>query len=255
MAGGYGQYCPLALAAERLCQRWTVLIISRLIDGCSHFNEIHRGVPRISPSLLSRRLAELEYAGIVERKKTANGGGCEYFLTEAGKDLEPIIDTMAVWGQHWARDMTTDDLDPGFLAWSMHRRLDTSAMPPGRTVIAFEFSGAPRDCRRFWLINDHGTVDMCLKPPGFEVDLYVYANLRRFIETWRGFRDLRRELRTGHIRLHGPRPLEKQFPAWLMLSALAPYPRRQGGAEQRLSSAGQRPGNQAGDKTKRQPAP
>lgn len=233
MERGYGQYCPLALAAELLCRRWTVLVVSRLLDGCTTFNEIHRGVPRISPALLSQRLAELENAGIVKRRKRGRNRHF-YELTDAGRDLDDIIMKLAVWGQHWARDMEVDDLDPGFLAWSMHMRLDVSQMPPGRTVIRFEFSGAPADCHRFWLVVTDGTVDMCLKHPGFETDLLVEADLRTFVEAWRGFRDLKNEIRAGRIRLSGPRELKRSFPRWLLLSAIAPWPRRREGRENRL---------------------
>jgi DNA-binding HxlR family transcriptional regulator len=235
MKRGYGQYCPLALATELLCQRWTVLVISRLIDGCTTFNEIHRGVPRISPSMLSQRLSELEHAGIAKRRKRQGKNGFVYELTQAGKDLEDIVWQMSVWGQHWARDMDMDDLDPGFLAWSMHLRLDGAAMPPGRTVLQFEFSGAPADCRRFWLVATDGNIDMCLKHPGFETDLLIEADLRLFVECWRGFRDLKQQIRAGKIRLSGPKELRKAFPDWLMLSMLAAYPRRRAGRETRLS--------------------
>jgi len=97
MRRGYGQYCPLALATELPCQRWTVLVISRLLDGCTTFNEIHRGVPRISPSLLSQRLTELQDAGIVERRERQGQKGIVYELTQAGKDLEDIVWKMSVW--------------------------------------------------------------------------------------------------------------------------------------------------------------
>jgi DNA-binding HxlR family transcriptional regulator len=236
MKRGYGQYCPLALATEILGQRWTILVISRLFDGCSKFNEIHRGLPRISPSQLSQRLTDLEHAGIVRRKKLRTQHGYSYRLTEAGQALEGILTQMAVWGQHWARDMTTDDLDPGFLAWSMHLRLDVATMPPGRTVLEFEFTGAPKDCHRFWLIHTDGKVDMCLKYPGFETDLLVLADLRRFVEAWRGIRDMLDEIRGGQIRLKGPAALKKAFPGWLMLSSLAPHKRRRLGRERRLGS-------------------
>ena len=139
---GYGQYCPLALAAELLCRRWTILVISRLIDGCTTFSQIHEGVPRISPSLLSTRLAELEHAGIVKREKRNGSNRYTYAVTEAGLELEDIITQMAVWGQHWARDMEMEDLDPGFLAWSMHLRMNADAMPPGRTCLLYTSDAA-----------------------------------------------------------------------------------------------------------------
>ena len=237
MGKGYGQYCPLALAAELLCERWTILIVSRLIDGCHYFNDIHRGVPRVSPALLSRRLGQLVHAGIVVRGQAQPGTRRRYDLTDAGKELEPLNEYLAVWGQHWARDMVTDDLDPGFLAWSMHTRLDTSRMPPGRTVLEFDFTNAPADCRRFWLVNNGGSVEMCLKDPGFEVDVQVLSDLRVFIEAWRGIRDLRAELRAGRIRVLGASRLVRQFPEWLRLSALAPFPRKRVGRE----NAGKQP--------------
>ena len=236
MARGYGQYCPLSLALEVLGERWSLLVVSRLIDGCQRFNEIHRGVPRMSASLLSQRLAQLEHAGIVERQPAPEGRGHIYLPTEAGWDLAPIIMDLAVWGQHWSRDMTTEDLDPGFLVWSMHTRLNTEAMPPGRTVMEFEFTGAPKDCRRFWLVNTDGVVEMCLKHPGYEVTLKVMSDLRRFIEAWRGLRDLRQEIVGGHIRLEGPSEAKRAFPDWLLLSMLAPYARKRPGAEQRLTA-------------------
>ncbi len=236
-SSSYGQYCPLALASELLCRRWTILVISRLLDGCRTFNEIHQGIPRISPSLLSTRLSELEHAGILVRRKMRNENRYRYEPTEAALDLTELIDKMAIWGQHWSRDMAMDDLDPAFLAWSMSLRMNTDAMPAGRTVVEFEFSGTPTKFRRFWLVNNDGKVDMCLKDPGYETDLVVRSDMRCFVEAWRGFRDLRQEIRTGKIRLAGPRQLTSSFPDWLLLSALAPYRRRVKGRESRLSAA------------------
>ena len=235
-SSSYGQYCPLALAAELLCRRWTILVVSRLLDGCSTFNEIHQGVPRISPSLLSTRLAELEHAGLVAKKKRNRGRGHSYHLTQAGKDLDGIITDLAVWGQHWARDNELDDLDLGFLAWSMSLRIDSDAMPAGRTVLEFEFSGAPKDFHRFWLVSNDGKVDMCLKHPGYDTDLAVRADLRVFVEVWRGFRDMRKEIRASRIQLIGARELVKAFPDWLMLSMFADMERKAPGRERRLTA-------------------
>jgi DNA-binding HxlR family transcriptional regulator len=233
----YGQYCPLALAAELLCQRWTILIISRLIDGSETYNEIHRGVPKISPSMLSTRLSELEHAGLLKRRKMRSEDRYRYQPTEAALELAELIDNMAIWGQRWSRDMDMDDLDPAFLAWSMSLRMDTDAMPEGRTVVEFEFSGTPTEFRRFWLVNNDGKVDMCLKDPGYETNLHVRSDIRCFVEAWRGFRDLRQEIRSGRITVSGPRQLTSSFPDWLLLSALAPYRRRVNGRESGLYAA------------------
>ncbi|HSC06675.1 MAG TPA: helix-turn-helix domain-containing protein [Steroidobacteraceae bacterium] len=233
MRRGYGQYCPLALAVEFLCERWTLLIVSRLLDGCTQFNAIHRGVPRISPSLLARRLQELERGGVVVRATASRGKASEYRLTQAGRELEPIVEQLAVWGQQWGRDMRNDDLDPAFLVWSMHLQLDATRMPPGRTVLEFEFARVPSNPRRFWLVTENGVIDMCFTDPGYDVDLKVTSDIRVFIEAWRGIRDLRTEIRAGRIRVVGHSQLRRQLPEWLKLSSLASYPRRRLGAERR----------------------
>lgn len=235
---GYGQYCPLALAAELLCERWTLLVLSRVIDGCTQFNAIQRGLPRIAPAMLAKRLRELEHAGLIVRPPVPRGTARKYALTQAGAALEPVIMHVAQWGHQWARDMQADDLDPAFLAWSMHTRIDTSRLPPGRLVVAFEFSGAPSDSSRFWLVTNDGAVDMCIRDPGFEVDVTVRADVRVFVEAWRGFRDLETEIRAGRIRLIGARALTRQFPGWLKLSMLAPYERLRQGRERQLACRG-----------------
>ncbi|HZD53016.1 MAG TPA: helix-turn-helix domain-containing protein [Woeseiaceae bacterium] len=234
---GYGQYCPLALAAELLCERWTLLIVSRLIDGCRRFNEIHRGVPKISPTLLKQRLEQLEHAGICCRAPIEGGRGHEYRLTEAGKELDPIIMSLAVWGQRWSRDLESDDLDPAFLAWSMHTRMNVDAMPDVRTVLEFEFSGTHAECRRYWLVVENGRVDMCLRHPGDDVDLTIRAPIRLFVEAWRGFRDLRREIIGGRIEVEGPAEYRRALPDWLLGSALAPFERMRPGPEHDLFNA------------------
>lgn len=237
MARGFGQYCPLALALEVLGERWTLFVVSRLADGCRRFNEIHRGIPRMSASLLAQRLRALEHAGILARCKDAKRRGYDYVLTQAGQELAPFIMQLAAWGQRWGRDMTSDDLDPGFLVWSMHLRMNADAMPTGRTVIAFEFTGAPSDCRRFWIVSTDGAVEMCLKHPGYEVDLKVISNLRLFIEAWRGIRCLKKEIGCGAIRLEGMTTLKRAFPDWLLLSGLATEERMRPGRERDLAAS------------------
>lgn len=237
---GYGQYCPLALAAEVLCERWTLLVISRVIDGCTRFNEIHRGVPKISATLLSQRLAQLEHAGLIVRKPQETGRGHTYELTDAGRELDPIIMSLAKWGQRWARDMEHEDLDPAFLAWSMHTRLNVNAMPRERTVLEFEFTGTHKGFSRFWLVVRDGHVDMCLKYPGYESDIIVSSDIRRFVEAWRGFRDLRKEIAGGHIRLEGRDAYKKALPDWLLLSSLAAFPRETGRESSIETATGQR---------------
>ena len=237
MSQSYGQYCPLALAVELLGRRWMILVVSRLIDGCTTFNDIRRGLPQISPTLLSKRLKELVDAGVATHTPSESGRSGEYLLTEAGRELEPIVDKMAIWGQHWARDMDYEDLDPAFLVWSMHLRADTSVLPPGQTVVEFGFDKSPTNCKRFWLVCRDDEVEMCLKDPGLDVDVAVQADLQVFVEAWRGFRDLRNEIQRGSIKVHGPRELTRAIPSFLLGSSLAPFERRRRGRERKIARA------------------
>lgn len=225
MDRGFGQFCPVALASETLTQRWMLLIIRELCAGAARFSDIRRGVPRISATLLKQRLDALERAGIVERRAVEGADALAYALTEAGDELGPVLTSIGEWGQRWARDIRPEDLDPGWLIWAMHRRLDTSAMPPGRTVIAIAFTDAPASQRRFWLVSQDGNVEVCVKPPGFEPDLTVRVGLRVMAEIWRGIRPIAEEIRAGRVQLEGKTALCRAFHRWLMLSAYAPVGR------------------------------
>ena len=225
MQQGFGQFCPVALASEVLTQRWTLLIVRELLAGSSRFTDIRRGVPRISASLLKARLETLERAEIIEKRRMRSRDAHEYFLTDAGRELKPVLTGIGEWGQRWARDIEPEDLDPGWLVWNMHRRLAAAAMPPGRTVIQIEFWDAPRNDRYFWLVHTDGTTEVCLKPPGFAIDLTLRTTVRVMAEVWRGIRELKYELREGAIRLEGKPALKKAFPEWLLLSVYAPIAR------------------------------
>lgn len=219
MRGEYGQFCPVALASEVLAERWTLLVVRELLAGARRFNQIRRGVPRLSGTLLKQRLATLEYAGIVTHSHSADGP--HYELTRAGQALKPIVRSIGEWGQRWARDIDAGDLDPGWLVWSMHRRLNVAAMPPGRTVIEIEFVDAPAASRRFWLVHCDGAVDVCIKDPGFDPALRVSTRVRTLAEVWRGLRSLRSEIRARTVTLQGATEYRRAFPQWLLLSAYA----------------------------------
>lgn len=226
MQQGFGQFCPVALASEALTQRWMLLVVRELLAGSTRFNDIRRGVPRISATLLKQRLETLERADIVERRPGRDRSVEEYFLTEAGRELKSVLTSIGEWGQRWARDIRPEDLDPGWLVWNMHRRLDTARMPAGQTVIQIEFADARRRERYFWLVCSGGDVEVCLKSPGYTVDLVVRTTVRIMAEVWRGIRPLRHELRAGTIELEGPRTLKAAFPDWLLLSVYAPIKRK-----------------------------
>jgi DNA-binding HxlR family transcriptional regulator len=230
MRQGYGQFCPVALASELLAERWTLLIVRELLAGAQRFNEIRRGVPRLSPTLLRQRLQSLELAGVLERQPRARGRAGGYRLTGAGRALKPVVVSIGEWGQRWARDIRPDDLDPGWLVWGMHRRLNLAAMPPGRTVIEIEFTDAPRTQRRFWLVHCAGEVQVCLKDPGYEIAVHLAARVRALAEVWRGIRSLREALGSGAIRVSGATHYRRALPHWLLLSSFAAIRRERGAA-------------------------
>ena len=210
---GYGQFCPVAKTSELLCERWVPLIVRELMAGSSRFSEIQRGVPLISPALLSKRLRQLESAGVIARAGAEQGAG--YVLTEAGWELYPIIEAMGVWGQRWARSRyTVDELDPGLLMWDMRRMLQPANLAPERTVIEIRFHRAPAGKAAYWLVVDD-TIDLCLVDPGYPVDLWVKADLRSLTEVWMGDRTMRDAIDAGSITLTGPRTLVRRFPDWL----------------------------------------
>jgi DNA-binding HxlR family transcriptional regulator len=222
---GYGQFCPVAKAAEIVAERWTPLILRELLCGSRRFNDIHRGVPLMSRTLLAARLEQLEDAGIVRSRARPRGRGREYDLTAAGEEMRPLIQCLGEWGQRWARaQVGRGDLDPGLLMWDIHRRVNLEALPAERVVVQFDFQGVPptqRCPRTWWLVLERGGVDLCLKDPGFLVDIVVRADLRALTRVWMGDVPLAEAVRAGLIGLDGPRSLVRAFPAWLALSAFA----------------------------------
>ena len=221
---GFGQFCPVALASEVLTQRWMLLIVRELLAGSRRFSDIKRGVPRISATLLKQRLDTLAQAGVIELSDTG------YRLTEAGRELGPVLTAVGTWGQRWAREIRSDDLDPGWLVWNMRRRLNSAAMPAGRTVIGIEFVDAAPGERLFWLVHEDGQAEVCLKPPGFDEDIVIRASVRRMAEIWRGLRTFEAEVRCGSVRIDGSAEARRAAPHWFLLSAYAAIERPRGKA-------------------------
>lgn len=218
----YRQFCPVAQASEIVAERWNPLVLRELLCGASRFNEIRRGVPAMSPSLLSSRLRDLEQAGVVERSPLEEGQGSEYRLTAAGEELRPVIEQLGVWGQRWAPSrLDPENLDPEVLMWDVRRRIDTSELPADRVVVEIRFSDLSGPSSRFWLVLAPGEVDLCLKDPGHEVDLWLVAELRALTEVWLGDLAFESALRDGRIELQGPASLRRDFPSWLSLSLFA----------------------------------
>jgi DNA-binding HxlR family transcriptional regulator len=221
-ASGYGQYCPLAMSAELLCNRWTMLLIRELLDGSTAFNEIARGVPLMSRTLLSNRLKELEAAGLVTRSGRPGGGKVTYRLSEAGQALGPVVRTMAEWGQSWIDvEPSLERLDADFLMWDIRRNVRRIAELPDRFVVQFEFKDAPDGKRQHWLIMTEQEIDLCHFDPGFEVDVFLETDLRTMTAVWMGWRDLSSATASDELSIHGNQRLTAMTPRWLGLSRLA----------------------------------
>jgi DNA-binding HxlR family transcriptional regulator len=222
--GSYGQFCPVAMAAEILCTRWTVVLLRELVAGSTRFNELRRGVPRMSPALLSQRLKQLEAAGILTRTASSSEpGAVEYRLTASGSELGPIVEAFGVWGQRRIESsLSLQHLDVQLLMWDMRRNLNTTPMPSRSSVIQFIYPELPSVQRSWWLIVDPAKdVDLCSVDPGFNVDLYVSVDLRTMTAIWMGMDTVHAAVAAGRMILTGSRKLAGAAQVWLGLSPFA----------------------------------
>ena len=223
MPGSYGQFCPVAKAMELLDERWTLLVIRELMMGSRHFNDLRRGLPRMSPTLLSKPLQTLVRAGVVERWE--DGSRISYQLSRAGKELEPIVEALGSWGIRWVPEIGDEDLDPHLLLWDIHRNIAMDAIPEGRTVLRFAFTDVPPASGQWWIVINAGEVDVCDADPGFDVRVVIETGLRTLTLLWRGDLSWAAALRSGNLKLHGEALARRALPGWLKLSPLAPTPR------------------------------
>lgn len=223
MGSPYRQFCPVSKAMELLDERWTMLVIRELVIGSERFNDLRRGLPRMSPTLLSRRLQQLESAGVVERR--VSGKDVRYILTEAGQELRPVVEAVGAWGTRWIGELGDIDLDPRLLMWDMHRNIDVDAVPPGRTVMQFRFPDAPLGQRDWWLLLTPPETDVCDFDPGFDVAVTVSSSLRTMTAVWRGDLDWPSALRSGSLDVQGPEQMRRAVPEWFTLSPFAAVPR------------------------------
>jgi DNA-binding HxlR family transcriptional regulator len=218
----YKQFCPLAMATEVLCTRWTLVLIREFIAGSTRFNDLRRGVPKMSPTLLSQRLKELEEAGVIVRKVLPSEKGVfEYHLSEAGRELEAVVEALGCWGQKWVGTAATlSNLDPSLLMWDMRRNLNPAPLPAKRTVIQFLYSDLPASKSHWWLVVEpKGEVDLCWSDPGFEINLFVTTDLRTMTAIWMGLTSLASA--RSKLKLLGSPTIIKSMQAWLGLSRFA----------------------------------
>jgi DNA-binding HxlR family transcriptional regulator len=228
----YAQYCPVAKATEVLGDRWTLLIVREMLGGASGFNQLQRGLPGISRSVLTDRMRSLERAEVIERRTGPKGRTLEYRLTPAGRDLEPVVQAIGEWGATWSfTEPRREELDPDLLIVWIARHVDRRQLPPGRTVVKFDFR-SPK--RRYWMVLEPSEVSVCLQHPGFDVDVEVTADTAALYRVYLGRAELSGAIRAGQVTMSGPRTLQRGLRDWFTWSAFAPASRL---AEERRTKA------------------
>jgi DNA-binding HxlR family transcriptional regulator len=221
-SASYGQFCPVSMAAEIFCARWTALVLRELLCGTTRFNDLRRGVPRMSPSLLSKRLKELESAGVI-RATHNKKGVTDYLLTRAGEDLRPLVMGLGIWGQHWVETkLSLKNLDPSLLMWDMRRSLNPKPLPRRQCCIQFSYVDVSAKQQNWWLlVSAAGEVDLCNSDPGHEIDLLVNGSLRAMTSVWMGISTIKAEAASGSLDISGEPAIAAAMQEWLGLSPFA----------------------------------
>lgn len=216
----YGQFCPLAQATQLLCERWTLIIVRELIAGSTRFNQLKKGAPLMSPTLLSTRLKQLAEAGVINI--IGSKGNYTYNLTSAGLELRPIVELLGAWGHRWVRsNLNNGDLDAGLLMWDMRRSVDPAVFPSRRIVVQFEYPDASKGARHWWLVTENGEIDLCLNDPGHDVDVEIKCSLKTMTEIWICQQHFSDAVRKGKVKVIGDPKLTNKLQDWLRSSPLA----------------------------------
>lgn len=220
--GSYHQYCPIARASEIMAERWTPLVVRNLWFGAETFTELARGLPTMSRSMLVRRLAELERAGVIARTPKPGGQGHRYRLTEAGSDLAGVLTALGEWGERHL-EVTSEHGDPGFALWAWCQvQLDRSRLPDDRVLVAFTFPDQPPTNRRYWMLVERRTAELCYSDPGGEPDVHVVAESLPFVDWHRGRRSWADVVRAGSVVVTGRRDLTRALPTWNLQAPCVP---------------------------------
>ncbi|MDA7430531.1 helix-turn-helix domain-containing protein [Primorskyibacter aestuariivivens] len=222
---GYGQFCPIAKAAEIFCERWTALVIRNLAAGSERFSDIHRGVPHMSATLLTKRLRQLEAEQIVERRRATTGKHWTYHLTERGAEFVPLLATLGTWGRRWSRrDLQAGEMDLGLLTWGLEHCVDPSAFGPGPVTVELTVTDQPKHKAQYWFVNSGGELDFCISHPGHEIDMYLSATLADLIHVYRGDVSVGSAVENGQLEALGPSRLVTKLKDWLNLGPLSEVP-------------------------------
>ena len=218
----YGQFCTVARGAEVLGEVWTPLVVRELLCGSRRFNDLRRGVPRMSATLLAQRLRKLEEMGVIERRRAKSGW--EYRLTAAGEELRPIVVGLGHWGARWIGSrLKREQLDAGFLMWDIRRFARMERFPQGRrVVIHFRFTDAPKGERAWWLVVENRVADLCRDDPGHELDVVVESTVRALTDVWTGEAEPAGEIAAGRLSVQGSGRNGQLLWKWIGESMFAP---------------------------------
>ena len=220
----YGQFCPIAKATEIIGEKWTLLIIRELLMGGSRFNELQRGLSLISPTILSRRLDSLAEHGLVVKKKIPGQRGHEYFPTESCQALLPVIRSLGDWGMVWARsNLTEKDYDVELLMLYLKRSIKPEKLPGRETVIRFNFTDIDQ-YPEWWLVSRGDEIDLCVKDPGKDIDVYFTTSVKTMADIWMGDNSYRRAIREGTLKVVGDKALTHNITDWMKNSIFTDLP-------------------------------
>ena len=220
----YGQFCPVAKATEIIGEKWTILIIRELLMGGRRFNELQRGLSLISPTLLSKRLESLAIHGLVHKKKIPGQRGYEYFPTTSCKELQPIILSIGYWGMSWARsNISETDYDVELLMLYLKRSILVDNLPGYQTVIKFNFTDV-ESFPEWWIVAGDPDVDLCVKSPGHEVDIYFTSTVKTMADIWTGSTTYKKAIKKGDLKIVGDKYLSHSISNWMSNSIFADLP-------------------------------
>jgi len=227
----YPRFCPVAMAAEMLEPRWTMLVLCEMWSGSTRFNEIHRGVPAMSPALLSKRLKDLEAGGLVRRCANPASGQMEYITTPMADELEPLVRQLGEWAhRNVDSNVSLQALDARMLMWNIRRKINHLELPRRKCVIQFTLNDPSAEAANYWLVVKPGEeTDICYKNPGFDTDLFIVAKLRSLTSAWMGHSSFEREIEDGNIVLIGHETMARSLTKWLIRSSFSTVPNKKPG--------------------------
>ena len=220
----YGQFCPIAKASEIIGEKWTILIVREILMGGVRFSDLQRGLGTISPTLLTRRLTDLEARGMIIRKKIQGRRGYEYFPTESCKELKPILLSLGDWGMRWARtNLVTKDYDVELLMLYLQRSILPENLPGAETVIRFAFTDMTQKAN-WWIVIRNRDVDICDQDPGKDVDVFFTTTVRTMVDIWTNCTTYRKAVASDKLSIIGPSGLTNNVTAWMSNSIFTDLP-------------------------------